>query len=66
MFDAGKLRSVESLDVAGRSLRAAEVSRVVECSLMIVAESWGRSSRWMQLDDRSGKLRSVESLNAAG
>ena len=27
MFDAGKLRSVESLNVAGRSLRAAEVGR---------------------------------------
>ena len=22
--------------------------------------SWRRSSRWMQLDDRSGKLKSVE------
>ena len=27
MFDAGKLRSVGSLDTAGRSLRAAEVGR---------------------------------------
>ena len=37
MFDAGKLRSVESLDAAGRSLRAAEIGRVVECSWTIVA-----------------------------
>ena len=28
MFDAGKLRSVESLNAAGRSLREAEVGRV--------------------------------------
>ena len=27
MFDAGKLRSVESLSSAGQSLRAAEVGR---------------------------------------
>ena len=50
---------------------------------MIIAGSWGRSSRWnaaglllqeagvgrvveVQVDDRSGKLRSVELLNAAG
>ena len=39
MFDAGKLRSVESLDAAGQSLQAAEVGRVVECSWTIVAES---------------------------
>ena len=39
MFDAGKLRSVESLDKAGRSLRAAEIGRVVECSWTIVAGS---------------------------
>ena len=32
MFDAGKLRSVGSLNAAGRSLREAEVGRVVECS----------------------------------
>ena len=37
MFDAGKLKSVESLDTAGRSLRAAEVGRVVVCSWTIVA-----------------------------
>ena len=61
-----KLRSVESLNTAGRSLRAVEVGRVIECSWMIIAGSWGRSSRWMQLDDRCGKLRSVESSNAAG
>ena len=29
MFDAGKLRSVGSLNAAGRSLREAEVGRVV-------------------------------------
>ena len=39
MFDAGKLRSVGSLDAAGQSLRAAEVGRVVECSWMVVAGS---------------------------
>ena len=39
MFDAGKLRSVGSLDSAGRSLQVAEVSRVVECSWTIVVES---------------------------
>ena len=62
----GQLRSVESLDVAGRSLRAAEVGRVVGCGWTIVAGSWGRSSRWMWLDDRCGQLRSVESLDVAG
>ena len=41
----GKLRSVE-LNAAGRSLREAEVGRVVECSWTIVC----------------GKLRSVELL----
>ena len=35
----GKLRSVELLNAAGRSLRVAEVSRVVECSWTIVAGS---------------------------
>ena len=35
---------------------------VVVRSWMFVEGSWGRSSRWMQLDDRCGKLRSVESL----
>ena len=39
MFDAGKLRSVGSLNAAGWSLRAAEVGRVVECSWMVVASS---------------------------
>ena len=39
MFDAGKLRSVGSLDTAGRSLRAAEIGRVVECRWTIVAGS---------------------------
>ena len=39
MFDAGKLRMVESLSAAGWSLRAAEVGRVVECSWMVVAGS---------------------------
>ena len=51
MFDAGKLRSVGSLNAAGWSLRATQVGQVVECS-------------WM--DGRCGQLRSVESLNAAG
>ena len=35
----GKLRSVESLNAAGRWLRVAEVGRVVECSWTIVAGS---------------------------
>ena len=34
-----KLRSVGSLDTAGRSLQVAEISRVIECSWTIVAES---------------------------
>ena len=42
----GELRSVESLNAAGWSLRPAGVGRVVEGSWMIVAGSWGRSSRW--------------------
>ena len=45
MFDAGKLRSVESLNAGGRSLREAEVGRVVECRWTIVAGSGSRSSR---------------------
>ena len=40
----GKLRSVESLNVAGWSLREAEVGWVVECSWTIVTGSWSRSS----------------------
>ena len=44
----------------------AEIGRVVGCSWMIVAGSWDRSSRWMQLDSRCWQLRSVESLNVAG
>ena len=51
---------------AGWLLWETEIGRVVECNWMFVAGSWGQSSRWMQLDDRSGKLRSVESLDAAG
>ena len=39
MFDAGKLRSVGSLNAAGWSLRAAEVGRVVGCSWMVIAGS---------------------------
>ena len=39
MSDAGKLRSVEALDAAGWSLRAAEVGQVVGCSWMVVAGS---------------------------
>ena len=35
----GKLRSVESLNAAGQSLREAEVGRVVECSWTIILES---------------------------
>ena len=66
MFDVGKLRSVESLNAAGWSLREAEVGRVIECSWVIVAGSWSRMSRRMQLDDCSWKLRLVELLNAAG
>ena len=33
MFDAGKLRSVESLDAVGQSLRAFEIGRVVGKSM---------------------------------
>ena len=41
--------------------------RVVDVrSWTIVVGCWCRSSRRIQLDDRCGKLRSVESLNAAG
>ena len=36
---SGKLRSVESLNAAGRTLRVAEVGRVSECSWTIVAGS---------------------------
>ena len=37
MFDAGKLRSVESLSSAGQSSRAAEVGRVVGYSWNLMA-----------------------------
>ena len=37
---------------------------VARCA--IIAGSWSRSSHRIQLDDRCRKLRSVESLNAAG
>ena len=53
------LMLVGSLNEAGWSLRAAEVGRVVESSWMVVAGSWDRSGRWMQLDGRCGQLRSV-------
>ena len=44
---SGKLKSVESLNATGWSLRAAEIGRVVECSWTIVAGSWDRSvGRW--------------------
>ena len=66
---------VESwLCAAGRSTRVAGIVRIMEiqldvwvvgCSWTVVAGSWGRSSCWMQLDDRSRKLRSVESLDAS-
>ena len=39
MFDAGKLRSVESLSSAGQSSRAAGVGRFVGYSWTIVAGS---------------------------
>ena len=39
MFDAGKLRSVESLSAAGRMLWIAKVGRVIGYSWMIVAGS---------------------------
>ena len=39
MFDAGKLKSVGSLNAVGWSLRTAEIGRVVECSWMVVAGS---------------------------
>ena len=35
----GKLRSVESLNAAGRSLRVAEVGQVIECNWTVVAGS---------------------------
>ena len=35
----GELKSVKLLDAAGRSLQAAEIGRVVECSWTIVAGS---------------------------
>ena len=38
------MRSVGSMNTAGRSLLAAEIGRVVECSWTIVAGSRGRSS----------------------
>ena len=47
------------MSVAGMSTRR----EVAGCA--IVAGSRCRSSRRIQLDDRCGKLRSVESLNAA-
>ena len=52
MFDAGKLRSVESLSSAGQSSRAAEVGRVVGYSWTVVAGSRGRS----RLVDRYPRL----------
>ena len=39
MFDAGKLRSVWSLNAAGWSLRAAEVDRLVG-RLLVKSMSW--------------------------
>ena len=39
MFDAGKLRSVESLDAAEQLWQVAEVGRVVECSWTIIVGS---------------------------
>ena len=50
---------------AGRLSWVADVGQVVDvCSWTIVAVSWCWSSQRIQLDDRCGKLRSVESLNA--
>ena len=65
MFDAGSWYRSSCWSAAGRSLREAEVGRVVECSWTIVAGSWGRLSCWMQLVDRCGKLRSVETLKCS-
>ena len=50
MFDEGSWRRSSRGDTA-------------RCLMRV---SWGRSGCWMQLDGRSGKLKSVESLNAAG
>ena len=59
MFDEGSWRGSTRGDTA-RSLMRVTVSWVVECSWTIIAGSWGRSNRWKQLDDRCGKLMSVE------
>ena len=45
MFDAGKLRSVESLDTAGRSLQEAEVGRVVEIDVRFLLVRWVNRGR---------------------
>ena len=50
----GSLVSVKSSNAVGQSLRVAGVGEVVECSWTIVAGSWCRSSRRMQLDDLCG------------
>ena len=40
MFDAGKLRSVGSLDTAGRALQVADVGRVVGIDVPVLTVRW--------------------------
>ena len=61
MFDAGKLRSVESLNAAGRTLRIAEVGRVVECSRTIWLLARTASRTWARCCDARA-VRNSESL----
>ena len=45
MFDAGKLGSVGPLNAAGRSLREAEVGRVVEIDVPVLTVRWVNRGR---------------------
>ena len=45
MFDAGKLRSVESLNAAGQSLRVADVGRVVGIDIPVLTVRWVNRGR---------------------
>ena len=58
VFDEGSWRRLTRGDTS-RCLMRVAVGWVVEHCWTIIAGSWGRSSCRMQLDDRSGKLRSV-------
>ena len=57
----GKLRSVESLNAAGRSLRAAEVGRVVEYSWTIWLLARTASRTWARCCNARA-VRNSESL----